>query len=114
MLNALNTGNQFKGWTFERSRKKKYKSSIRWMGRNCTLGRFETAQEAHNAYMECKEFLEWAYREQICEDILLVYVFRQTYYPPPEKQKKRSESLMKYRLAKLKEKGLLKVKDESN
>ena len=113
MLNALNTGNQFKGWTFERSRKKKYKSHIRWMGIGFTLGRFETADEAHNAYMECKEFLEWAYREQICEDILLVYVFRQTYYPPAAKQKKRSEGVMKYRLQKLREKGLIKDHTQS-
>ena len=112
MLNALNTGNRFKGWCFDKSRKKKYTSHIKWMGRCITLGRFETAEEAHNAYMECKEFLEWAYREQICEDILLVYVFRQTYYPPAAKQKKRSETLMKYHLKKLKEKGLLKNKDQ--
>ena len=107
-LNALNTGNRYKGWTFERSRNK-YKSHIKWMGRGSTLGRFDTAEEAHECYMECKKFLEWAYREQICEDILLVYEFRKRYYPPAEKHKKRSESLMKYHIKKLQDKGLLKT-----
>ena len=107
MLNALNTGNRYKGWTFNESRKKKYKSSVRWMGRANTLGRFNTAEEAHSAYMECKEFLEWAYRAKVCEDILLVYEFRRLYYPPAAKQLRRSNSLMKYHLGKLNDMGLL-------
>ena len=111
MLNALNTGNRCKGWCFDRSRTKIYKAHVGWMGRGTTLGRFYTAEEAHNAYMECKTFLEWAYREQICEDILLVYEVRKRYYPPAEKQKRRSANQMKSHIKKLQDKGLLKVKD---
>ena len=113
MLNALNTGNRFKGWTFGKFRTKPYRAQIKWMGRVSSVGRFDTPEEAHKCYMECKKFLEWAYREQICEDILLVYEFRKRYYPPSEKQKKRSESLMKYHLKKLKAKGLIKDHSQS-
>ena len=51
-LNALNTSGRFRGWSFDNSRKNRYKSSVKWLGRGHTIGRFATAEEATEKYRE--------------------------------------------------------------
>ena len=74
-LNALNT-DWGRGWTYEKTRKKPYKAHVRWMGVGSTLGRFSTAAEAEAVYLDCKAFIQRAFREHIYEDKFLVWVWR--------------------------------------
>ena len=106
-LNALNTDiGQSRGWSLDKKRTKPYKAHIRWMGRVTTLGRYKTPEQATAAYLDCKAFIQWAYREQICEDILLVFEWRRR--KGPETHKNRSLGQIKRQLTKLKKKGLIK------
>ncbi len=59
------------------SRKKKFKSSVKWLGKGFTIGRYATAEEATEKYRECKEWVQKAYREHKYVDRHLVVVWRQ-------------------------------------
>ena len=76
-LNNLNT-TQFKGWTVDKScnRKNKYKANVKWMRKAYTLGRFKTAEEAHERYEDCKAWIQTTFRENIYEDEVLVRVYK--------------------------------------
>ena len=75
-LNALNTDDRFKGWTLDRARTMPYKSHIKWLGQTTSLGRFKTQEEASARYMECKAWLQVAYREHRWKDKALIWIFR--------------------------------------
>ena len=75
-LNALNTSDRFKGWTLDNSRTHPYKAQMKWMGQTGSIGYFKTAAEARARYMECKEWLQQAYRENVYPDKALVWAFR--------------------------------------
>ena len=77
-LNALNTGNLFKGFSIDRScgRKMIYRAQIRWMGKTTSLDRFDNPKEARDCYYDCKAFIQKSFREHEFEDNRLVDVWR--------------------------------------
>ena len=76
-LNALNVDeDQFRGWTYDKSRTRPYRAQIKWLGKVGPLGRFKTQEEARARYLECKAWLQVGYREHFWRDEALVWMFR--------------------------------------
>ena len=76
-LNALNVdSDRFQGWAYRKDRSYPHSSQIKWRGKVYKIGRFKTPEKAHARYLDCKEWLQKAYREHRWDDDALVLVFR--------------------------------------
>ena len=76
-LNALNVdSDRFKGWTYRKGRSSPYATQIKWLGKTWQIGRYKTPEKAHARYLDCKDWLQKAYREHRWCDDALILVYR--------------------------------------